>query len=463
MSQAVTSLTLRAHLSIAALLLAVSSVAAVDLKTCNADIQSRLDNGTLSPHDTIFFFNGSSSMSQRGQLQLTIDGCRAQCPTPDMDFYSDMWQRLLTWLIPVILLLGSVHLPRVGSLNRLFVILHFVGDPVDSIWSLLTKAEIWNRFYRIAYAHTPSTAVPNREAVACTTAVLLSAFEELTGDTTSVQAMFDNFGEDALLHGSMSREDLDYIMADTADELVDSRSNEVLRTVLVIINYLWAVLAALVPDIGGTQSSQPGGRIGTAMFLSWLITGVLLSNTLSGFTSRRTCLRIVGRYCRTLEGRKRGVHILSDGPRPDCQHDWASGGTDTVLPSIFFESQPWNGGVYSFRTNKRLPSSGSGKSHDRSPAYLLMLSVAPVVISCITAFVIIWFTPTIGLGCRTLWVLGLSVGLLLSPVLTWVLSRITGGKLRWYLTIAKDTIIGIGCIAVILLSSIGIFNTCWCW
>jgi hypothetical protein len=36
----------------------------------------------------------------------------------------------------------------------------------------------------------------------------------------------------------LSKEDLDYILKEIAEELVDSRSNEGLRTALVIINYL---------------------------------------------------------------------------------------------------------------------------------------------------------------------------------------------------------------------------------
>lgn len=452
----------------------VSTVVAVDLGTCNSTVTQRLKNRTLTSNDPIFYHDDLLGWrSDLGSLALTIEGCESTCPKPFLDLYDDMWPRLLTWLIPALLLIGSVHFPRVGRLERLFVVLHFLGDPIDSMWSLATKAEVWNRFYRIALKYTPASG-PNGEAQARALSAMLSAFEELTGDMTDVETELHEIRNESSLR--LSVEDLDYILMETADELVDSRSNEVLRTALVIINYLWAVLAALIPEIGGVQSSQPGGRIGTAMFLSWLVTVVLLSNTLSGFTSRRTCLRIMERYYRALKGHKRDAHFFPNSPRLLARTSWIFNRNTTsssrsmaaerargitTADDDFIDSQPWNGGVYSYRTNKKLISSHS--KEDWSPVWLLLLSMAPVVIASTSAFVIIWFTPTIGLGCRTLWVIGLTVGLLISPILTWGISKMAGGKFAWYLTIAKDIVIGAALVTVIILSSIGIFNSCFCW
>ncbi|KAK5655477.1 hypothetical protein OQA88_5748 [Cercophora sp. LCS_1] len=433
-----------------ALLVLARATNAVDLTTCKATLQARLDNKTLSRNDPIFYFNGTTFMSEPDNIWLTIQGCKSNCPNPDFDLYSDMWPRLLTWLVPALLLIGNVHLPRVGHLNRLLVILHFIGDPIDSTWALLTKAEVWNRFYALALRFTPPG--PDRLSTAKALAAMLSAFEELTGDMVTVQQEFNAIVSE---NGArLSKDDLDYILLETADELIDSRSNEGLRTGLVIINYLWAVLAALVPEIGGIQTSQPGGRIGTAMFLSWLVTTVLLSNTLSGFTSRRTCLRIMERYTRTIKGRHRDLHHFP------CSPHLLSQSKSTPTLADFIKAQPWNGSVYSYRPRKRLPSISPT---DRSPLHLLFLSTTPILVASASAFTIIWYTPTIGLGCRTLWVISLTATLLLSPLLTYIICKLLRGRWAWYLTILKDTIIGLTCLVVIILSSIGIFNTCWCW
>ncbi|KAK4167753.1 hypothetical protein QBC43DRAFT_297548 [Cladorrhinum sp. PSN259] len=428
-------------------------VTAVDLGTCKANIQARLDNNTLTRNASIFYFNGTKYMSERDNIALTIEGCQANCPKPYFDLYRDMWPRLLTWLVPALLLVGSVHLPRIGHLNRLFVIFHYMGDPVDSMWSLLTKGEIWNRFYALALRATPEG--PDQLPTAKALAAVFVAYEELTGDMETVQ---QEFNAAITENRQLPRDDLAHILKETAEELVDSRPNEGLRTALVIVNYLWAVLAALVPNIGGVQSSQPGGRIGTAMFLSWLVTAVLLSNTLSGFTSRRTCLRIMERCLRTIKGRRRDLHVFPYSPRLLSKTTGTSSGQEF---EDIMSAQPWSGSVYSYRPCKRLTPTHARS--DRSPLHLLALSLLPPFVSSVCAFVIIFYTPTIGLGCRTLWVLALTVGIFVSPLLSFLISHFFRPKYAWYLTILKDAFFGLSAVAVILLSSIGIFNTCWCW
>ncbi|UPK99790.1 hypothetical protein LCI18_010725 [Fusarium solani-melongenae] len=441
--------------TVALLLWAASQVAAVDLKLCNRTITNGLLNQSINPHDSIFFYHGGKPMSEPGHLKLTIDGCHKMCPEADFGLYEDMWPRILTWLLPALLLVGNLHVARVGTVNRLFAMLHFMGDPIDSLWSLLTKAEVWNRFYAIALRATPRG--PDYEASARALAAILSAFEELTNDMPSVNRELEN-----LMHENgarLAKQDMDHILLEAAEELVDSRSNEVLRTCVVIINYLCSVLSALIPEIGGEQTSQPGGRIGTAMFLSWLVTIVMLSNTLSGFVSRRTCLRIMERYCRTLKGKKRDQHIFPNSPMLVSKIAWLTNRRRSSVVD-FIDAQPWTGSLYNFRPKKVLITGGQD---DRSPFYLFMLSLAPVLIAGTCALVLLWFTPTVGLDCRSLWVISCAFALMLSPGLTWLIQVIFKGQVAWYLTVAKDTALGIPILIVILCSSIGVFNTCTCW
>jgi len=442
-------------LVVATILGLFSSANGVDFKTCNRTVSERLHNGTLSPRDQIFHFKGSEPMSKLGDIQLTIDGCKSVCPSPDFDLYDDLWPRVLTWLIPALLLVGNLHVARVGTFNRFLAILHFIGDPIDSAWSLLAKAEVWSRFYSIAKQHTAPG--PGAESSARALAALLSAFEELTGDMTSVYQELDAIINDQ--RQRLSPAELDHIMLEAAEELVDSRSNEVLRTTLVILNYLWAVLCGFVPDLGGPQSSIPGGRIGTAMFLSWLVTVVMLSNTLSGFVSRRTCLRIMERYFRTLKGRSRDQHYFPNSPLLGAKSGWRFK-TTNVSPSDFINAQPWNGSLYSYRPNKHLVRANGD---DSNPLHLAILSISPVLVAAASALTILWFTPTVGLDCRGLWIIACALALLGSPILTWLIQKVSVGRLAWYLTTAKDAVVGVSILIVIVASSIGVFNTCECW
>src|SRR5437773_760635 len=51
----------------------------------------------------------------------------------------------------------------------------------------------------------------------------------------------------------------------TACELADSRTDEFPRTCLAIVLYIFKIILAVVPAIGGEPSSPPTGRIGLAM------------------------------------------------------------------------------------------------------------------------------------------------------------------------------------------------------
>lgn len=445
-----------------ALAFAVGALA-VDLKTCNKNIQDRLANQSLASDASIFYFDGTKYHSDPRNLALTIRGCQAECPQPNFGLYEDMWPRLLTWLFPVLLMIGNIHLPKVGGLNRILVIFHYIGDPIDSMWSLLTKAEAWNRFYHIARRHedatNPGKSPTDKDVRARSYAALMAAFHELTDNMRTTQAELD-----AIMHenaAQLSDEDMTYILKETADELVDSRTNEIMRSALVIVNYLWTVIASLDPHIGGEQSSQPGGRIGTAMFLSWIMTAVLLSNTLSGFSSRRTCLRVMERYLRTIKGRKRDMHYFPNSPHLVSQSRWIMSKKRPDRLGDYFDSQPWNGSVYSYRRDKDLVPSKT--KNDKSPLYLLCLATLPPLVAIVSAFVIVYETPNVGLGCRTLWVMTLGISLLLSPVITYFLNKLPSKKISWYLVVLKDICIAVPVLATVILSSIGIFNTCWCW
>jgi hypothetical protein len=66
---------------------------------------------------------------------------------------------------------------------------------------------------------------------------------------------------------------------------------EMRRTRPSVILYIFQVVAALRPEIGGEQLSPPGGRIAFAMLLSSLLSNVWLSNIIGDFVNRRECLR----------------------------------------------------------------------------------------------------------------------------------------------------------------------------
>lgn len=438
----------RTYLLLAACLAPLAS--AMQRTHCNRAVQEMLANGTITPADSIFHFEGGRPMSNPANIGLTIDGCRATCGAR-FDWYDDIGPRLTTWLVPVLVLVGNMFFARLGGGKSALIILHLLGDPIDTMWSLLTKAEAWSRCHSLAARHMPNAAAAH---LIRDRATILAAIEELDGPTADPHARFESLIADSRLAPDV----LDHICAETAAELSDSRPDLLARAALAVFSYLFAVVSGFVDAVGGKNSSQPGGRIGTAMFISWLVPAVLLSNAVGGFASRRTCLRVLERFAKTAaEAGHADLRVFS-GERRSSKFRKAAAAVETD----FHSSQVWSGAAYSYRPEKRLFRGGP---RDVSVSLLLALAFLPVACATTFAFLVIWYTPTVGLTCRHMYIIGIFVAWVLSALLTHLTWRLHlfRGKYHWHFTIIKDALVGVPALTVEVLSSCGVFNSCYCW
>ncbi|KAI9170841.1 hypothetical protein HJFPF1_00315 [Paramyrothecium foliicola] len=324
---------------------------------------------------------------------LTRRGCNEFCG--GWTFYWDAGPRLTTWIIPVVLLLSNIELSPIDK-RRFTTVIHAMGDPIDSFWSILHKIYVWRRLYAISLnkclrqsGQEPgwSSYIARQQellrrwkrgwrlwlrslhklvrpvkrwwqqwmfqrfrarweaaAESWFLSLIVRLFGIRTADITSVQqedqdidtgtdssdgdsdfnsphdrarivatvlAGFEEINGANITsetHYHMIMDHLGHIgQGDPATDgqaawnewrqcarvLADARTNEFLRTLLAVFIYVFGVTAALNDNVGGGNTSKPGGRIGSAVFLMWLVPLALLSNTVGSFTSRRTCLTIM--------------------------------------------------------------------------------------------------------------------------------------------------------------------------
>ncbi|KAH0537941.1 hypothetical protein FGG08_005391 [Glutinoglossum americanum] len=104
--------------------------------------------------------------------QLSLLGCEKLCG----DGYqlwplSDTFLRLVIWVFPLVALIAHFHFAPLGAGNMVFVVFHLIGDPIDSMWSMLTRTEVNRRFYRRAI----ETGFDGREHIA----TIWAAYDEL--------------------------------------------------------------------------------------------------------------------------------------------------------------------------------------------------------------------------------------------------------------------------------------------
>jgi hypothetical protein len=269
-----------------------------DRDTCRAAIVTLQQQDNFTKNTDQFFTKAADGSLNNGfdNMTLTYAGCNEFCG--GWTFYWDIGPRLTTWIIPVVLLLSNIELSPIDK-KRFMTIIHAVGDPIDSFWSILHKIYIWHRLYAIGVSKSGQLGmVPmaraHYEERARVIGTVLSGFEEITGGKVESEMYYHmvlrklgGIGDD--------NEDADVFeqWRWAARVLADARTNEFWRTWFAMFVYIFGVVTALVPEVGGGSTSPPGGRIASAVFLSWLVTLAVMTNTIGTFTSRRTCLTIM--------------------------------------------------------------------------------------------------------------------------------------------------------------------------
>ena len=367
---------------------------------------------------------------------LTVEGCEAICDSR-MGFYPDSAPRLITWLLPVILLTGNMQFAPIGK-EKFLMVLHLLGDPIHSTWSLLTKLEDWYRCLSYVQGQYPQKPSLKQEYQIKSSVMVLAVAEELLVPWEIENRLFS----------SISDERYDQIRWETASALGESRKTELLRTILAILWYVFEVVAAFVPAVGQSTSAS-GGRIAPAMLLSWLLPVVLLSNAIGGFSSLHNCQFFMLWYLARIGKSPHDISICEEQRSRFYKKNESA---------PYSSSLAWSGAIYSYRLGKR-PS-----SNPRRGLLLALCSVVPVTLAFGLALAALETAPTY-FNCRSVLVATIFASWLISAIITWITSfqsTITGRYL-WYCILIKDSFIAVPALALIVLTGCGLFNSCYCW
>jgi hypothetical protein len=283
-------------------LLQISLIAAISLPTaagrdrpeCASYITNILNNSnssSITAHPELYV-----DLSDHNNPILTLLGCEKICGS-GYGIYHDIGPKLVTWLLPVILLVANMQFAPIGKESAL-MILHLLGDPNHSTFSLIAKVEDWRQCLCRAEELGSTSAnekkeKKKRDRIIKSRAVIAAVAKELN----------EHFNTENLLEAlSKMGPHIDERACGTASALADSRDNEMFRTCFAIVLYIFQVIAAFVPAVG-EASSPSGGRIGPAMLLSWLLPVVLLSNVVGDLGSRRNCMRILVDFLKDVDKR----------------------------------------------------------------------------------------------------------------------------------------------------------------
>ncbi|KAK4208994.1 hypothetical protein QBC37DRAFT_486420 [Rhypophila decipiens] len=341
--------------------------------------------------------NGNSSFySGKENMTITVPACQQLCELPGItiDWYADKGPRLMTWIIPVALLLSNIELSPLDK-RRFYTLLQAIGNPIDVLWSLTHKLNVRTKLHAQVQNH-PSFYF--RPSLTRTVTAVLAAFEELL--SPELAAADSSKFIDILTYLFPDSEQVMQLWKATALELADSRTDEQLRSLFAVILYIIQILSAFVFEIGGGSPNPPGGVIAAALTLTFLIPMVFLSAAIGAFTSRRSCLRIMKKFVKDVrcvkeqDGRDLSqnheavrrlfarVLIVDEPPRAAAVAGSTvhGPGNDDEPPESwksYFKNLHWRGGKDTYRPWKMRGRAHIGGSPSESSAYLSATSLDP--------------------------------------------------------------------------------------
>jgi hypothetical protein len=369
-------------------------------------------------------------------FMLTLPQCYEYCGTGYGTY--DIWSvisALSSWVIPLFLLLNNVTYARISSSvfdigkvslgplgNPIAVISHLLANPIDFLWSLSLKLDVGHQIKKRCYKIPELSNIEKKDLSSICFA--LEDFENGIHVDTLLEPLEDDFSR--IMHYKA----IYNILGPAAFDLAGARKHNKLHSTLAILIYGKEVFEALInARLDGTFPYHMPHTLALRQIYYWLFLAVILSSATGGFANQWTSHVILTRFLAErraalesemvkmaessevfeglalpeITGSQEGVQWLK--PRENIYGD-----DDIVLSPL----NPWDGGNYSWRHPKDDVSEKS--------MFLLCVVLTAVAFPVVSAFLISWFVPTVGLGDRGILELSFA-GLWL---FNWALTHVVG-------------------------------------
>jgi hypothetical protein len=424
------------------------------------------------------------------RLLLTVEGCKRLCGDGyELWPVKDTLQRLSLWVLPGVILITHFQFPPLPWYNILAVIVHAIGDPVDSLWNMLIRQETQRRLSRVTKTINFKDPIDRKYI-----ATVWAAFEEVGWQDASgfFRQSLESRG------GRLPDEQEMYYIMLASHELSSNRLWSRLMPWVAIITLISALITADIRTMEQTEQHDTriaieiAHTIAVVALLFIFVPLVKFSGNIGSFTSTCTAVDVIEKLnCnlqaysldRTRRDRKSSTENQLFPPldlRPDTSWEYlfvteiphdameSRGRPDGVNSSIniqyWQEMASYSGMNSSWRPHKNIRVRASG----RSSRLLLAYSIIFVVVgSCAPAIFLSATNHThihiIGFGCRSFsWTVILSTWLF-SFGFDFALRRLLrNARTLWRCTIGKDSIFALLVVSIILIVQIGFYNTCWC-
>ncbi|KAL8829573.1 MAG: hypothetical protein Q9191_001950 [Dirinaria sp. TL-2023a] len=446
---------------------------------------------------------------------LTQESCAAIAgsgwtyyPTPDI------WNRLTTWKFPLLQLVASFPRPPLSFNVECLVILHLLGDPIDTMKNLTLKMSIcqsialhWKKCGMLP--ETPAEINSDgpwedRDRNWKALAIITEAYGEWNEDRVAQTAM-----EEALFNfrsNAKAKDDFMKAVRQTGRALAADRSTKFLPIIVALLFFIGAVAIALFR----TAASAGHTALSDTVFINveahsiafsaqyfWIIPAVFLSSMIGVSQTEAAIPRILRRFQADLDRLnlpkrvQMPNHCLKD--LGEDQRRIFYGGTYSWQPSKWQSKNHLSSKSRTPRPsatttpryeplNQNLAANSRDSTASAAPSASItstscqnppdfshaLLAYAILILSTVTGMIVSGLVPPDGFDCRHLgqlsicaaWIISALADLLVNYL--WPLSSNKLSTLFW-MTVVKDFVITVATMGGVIVTQVGVFNRCSCY
>ena len=387
---------------------------------------------------------------------LSLQQCYQYCGTGygSYDKY-DALEAITTWVFPLLQLaanmnsIDSTHyfIPNAG---RAFVFFHQFADPIGTIWNLAMKLDLGRQLRKhcegLELGHFKMSPLETKRAKR-DIANLFFCLHDFGHSSFEVQ--MNRICE--LVQGPDGEKYYRDIQS-TSRDLALAKTRNVIPTLAAVSVYLAAAFATLLrSDQNSSLIFAQPHTIALRVLCFFLLLQIVLSSAVGGWPRHWTPQSFL----------KKLGERLQDHDRESRQ--WERLGE--------IEIELWDGGLYTFRPPRRSVAvpldrhkinhalTFSSQPDGRRQKFLLSLAFSSLVSSFAIAFLMSWFTPTVGLGGRGIAELSyFSVWVMNFFFNHWLTGSIKNGKTFFTLMLGKDKIISLLVMLFFFLPFLGTYS-----
>lgn len=270
---------------------AVGGSIATDFQNCSIWVQAQDEKEQFCEKD---FFKcernpGTQLWIKPPHPLLTLRGCENFCGNSFQIWdLQDNISRFILWLFPVFIVIAHFQYPPLGHLNTIAVVLALISNPIGSLWSMLTRREVYRRsFQRIRDVSVQNDA--NLDIAKDVTIVVAacdhySYFSPLQAWLQTIQNRHPLVGERLDLVRVLDPEE-QRIFAQAAQEIV-SNSHETQRgTLFAILGLVASLAGAFIRQWANRDKTWLPHTVANVALTFHFIALIQISGSMGVFTS----------------------------------------------------------------------------------------------------------------------------------------------------------------------------------